>query len=59
MFRIYLRDLNLIKLLLEIKSSSPVAKLALKVDVNLLNQPCKPAEWYNKPETCQIKRQEI
>ena len=44
MLRIYLRDLNLIKLLLEIKSSSPVAKLALKVDVNLLNQPCKPAE---------------
>ena len=52
MFRSYLRDLNLIKLLLEIKSSSPVAKLALKVDVNLLNQPCKPAELYNKPETC-------
>ena len=23
----------------------PVAKLALKVDVNLLNHPCKPAEW--------------
>ena len=31
-----------IKLLLE---ASPVAKLALKIDVNLLNQHCKPAEW--------------
>ena len=24
---------------------SPVAKVALKIDVNLLNQPCKTAEW--------------
>ena len=45
MFCSYLRDFNLIKLLLEIKSSFPVAKWALKVHVNLLNQHCKPAEW--------------
>ena len=45
MFCSYLRGFNLIKILLEIKSDSPVAKLAVKVDVNLLYQNCEPAEW--------------
>ena len=37
-------DFDLIKLVLEIKSSFPVAKLAPKADVNLVNQHCQPAE---------------
>ena len=48
----YLRDFNLIKLLLKIKSIFFNQKIrsflkvwARKVDINLLNQYCKPADW--------------
>ena len=52
LFRSYLRDFNLIKLLLEIKSSFLSCKItsslnmwALKLDINLLNQHWKAADW--------------
>ena len=45
MFSRYLRDLIWLNYCWELNQVSPVAKVALKIDVNLLNQPCKTAEW--------------
>ena len=45
MFCSYLRDFFLINYCCKLNQVSPVAKLALKVDLNLLNQQFKLVEW--------------